>query len=178
MKLRTKTTVILLTLLAVSMVAPMTVMAIKPEPKTMGKGWSPYVWIEVDWDGSSQYGDWHVYADQLYVETYGGEIGDHITGGDGILEMNYEFVFKGNTLQFDETYVEGVIAYPQTQHVVLHDDGTGTYTGYDVARYDFPSEEGVWIRMDVLEYEVVVENSQVISFHYVEHEYKKYIAEE
>ena len=181
-RLRERTTATLLIAIfmisTLAMIAPMTVIATKPEPQTLGKGWPAYVYIEVDWDGSSQYGDWNVYADQLYVDTYGGDIGDFITGGTDNIEMNYDFVFRGNTLQFDETYVSGVIAYPQIQHVVLHDDGTGIYTGYDVARYDFPGELGTWIRMDVMEYEVIVEDGTVVSFHYTEHEYKKYIAEE
>ncbi|GAH97301.1 unnamed protein product [marine sediment metagenome] len=51
----------------------------------------------------------------------------------------------------------------------------GVYTGSDVARYDFPSEIGQYIRMDVLEYTVTTVNGRVTQFHYVEKEYKKSI---
>ena len=145
--------------------------------KSMGNGWPYYVDILVDWDpNTGNSGDWNVYAQQYYVDTHPGyNVGDFITGCSACLDMSsYDFVFKGNTLQFDETYVPGVIAYPQTHHIVLHDsDGDGVYTGSDVARYDFPSEAGQYIRMDVLEYTVTTENGQVTQFHYVEKEYKK-----
>lgn len=145
--------------------------------KGMGKGWPYYVDVVVDWDGDpNNMGDWNVYAQQYFVDTHSGyNVGDFITGCSACLDMsNYNFVFKGNTLQFDETYVSGVIAYPQTQHVVLHDnDGEGVYTGSDVARYDFPDEIGQYIRMDVFEYTVTTTDGVVTDFHYVEKEYKK-----
>jgi len=112
--------------------------------KGMGKGWVYYAYIDVTWDGSSANGNWHVYDPD----------DNHLTGCDDCLEMEYDFVCIGNTLQFDETYVEVVPAYPQTHHVVLHDnDGDNVYTGWITARYDWPI--GV-TRMDVIEYEIEV----------------------
>jgi len=149
--------------------------------KGMGKGWPYYVDVEVDWDGDpNNMGDWNVYAQQYFVDTHTGySVGDLITGCSACLDMSsYNFVCKGNTLQFDETYVEGVNAYPQTHHVVLHDnDGDSVYTGFDTARYDYQgSIEGTHIRMDVLEYEVEVgEGCTVTDFHYIEHEYVHFI---
>lgn len=146
------------------------------------RAWIHYVDIEVTWDGDPDHaGSWDVFA--VNVEGY--DPGDWITGcagggaPDTCLDMsNYVFTFRGSTLQFDETYVSTVTAYPQTHHVVLHDrDRDGTYTGKDTARYDFPTRPGQ-IYMDVLEYEVITEDSEVVWFGYVEHEYYKYIAGE
>jgi hypothetical protein len=85
--------------------------------------------------------------------------------------MSYEFVCKGKTLQFDETYVDTVQAFPQTHHVVLHDrNRDGTYSGWITARYEYPVGTR---RMDVIAYEVQVdEDCSVTDFFYREYEYK------
>jgi len=144
-----------------------------------GKGWLHYVDIVVEWDGNpSHAGSWNVYA----INVDGDDIGEWIagcTGGgvpDSCLNMSsYNFEFKGKTLQFDETYVSGVTAYPQTHHVVLHDDGKGVYTGRNTARYDFPTRPGR-IFMDVMDYEVKTDESgNITEFKYIEHEFYRYI---
>jgi hypothetical protein len=85
--------------------------------------------------------------------------------------MNYVFTCVGNTLQFDETYVPIVPAFPQTHHVVLQDlDGDGTYEGTLTARYEWPIGTR---RMDVIEYVVEVDvNCTVTDFFYTAHEHK------
>lgn len=127
-----------------------------------GQGWVYYAYIEVTWDGSSANGDWWVFAPD---ET-------PLSGCNDCLGMEYDFECLGNTLQFSETYVAVVPAFPQTHHVVLHDnDGDGTYTGSITARYEWPLGTR---RMDVIEYEVIVnENCEVTSFFYTEHEFKQ-----
>jgi hypothetical protein len=149
--------------------------------KEMGKGWPHYVNVIVDWDPTEDnLGDWNVYAQEYYVETHPGyNVGDWITGCSDCLEMEYDFEFVGSILKFEEIYVSGVDAYPQTHAVVLHDpDGDGVYTGSITARYDFPSERGQFIRMDVIEYTVTTIDDTVTYFYYVEKEYKKPIEEE
>jgi hypothetical protein len=130
--------------------------------KDLGKGWIYYAYIEVSWDGISDQGNWYVFAPD----------GTPLTGCDDCLDMEYAFKCVGKTLQFDETYVEVVPAFPQTHHVVLHDtDGGGTYTGAITARYEWPLGTR---RMDIIEYEVTVdENCEVMEFLYKEHEYKQ-----
>jgi len=150
-----------------------------PIDLSRGNGWPHYVDIVVTWDGDPTHaGSWNVYA--INHPSY--SFGTWITGcaGGGIpsscLDMSsYSFEFKGKTLQFDETYVSSVTAYPQTHHVVLRDDGSGVYTGSNTARYDFPTRPDR-IYMDVIDYEVTTDGSgNVTWFEYVEHEYQKYI---
>jgi len=144
-----------------------------PVDKALGKGWSEYVTVKVDWDGTpSDLANWWVYAGPYYVALHGGVVGDKVTGADNTLDMSsYVFKFVGSTLQFDETYVSGVEAFPQTHHVVLHDDVTGVYTGSITARYDFPGSTTGVTRMDVIQYTVTTSGGIVTAFHYNEVEY-------
>lgn len=148
-----------------------------------GEGWPRYVDIVVTWDGSTDDADNDGNTDSSTWTVWGPKWDPQIGEGTPLadcsdcLDMStYEFRFVGKTLQFEEIYVPGVAAYPQTHHIVLHDqDGDGIYTGSIDARYDFPGESGEWIRRDVIEYEVSTENGNVTNFYYVEHEYKKQI---
>lgn len=98
-------------------------------------------------------------------------------GCNDCLKMNYDWSFKGKTLQIDETYVSGVDAYPQTHHVALQDqDGDEVYKGSITARHDFPTCPD-HIYMDVIDYEVTTDGWTVTGFKYVEHKYYKYIGE-
>lgn len=106
-----------------------------------------------------------------WVELHGCIVGDPIGGGDEALEMLREFNFVGNTLQFSETYVPTVEAFPQTHHVVLHNDGTGVYTGSITARYDFPGSAAGVTRMDVIQFTVTASDGIVTDFHHNEVEY-------
>ncbi len=151
-----------------------------PTDLSRGNGWPHYVDVVVSWKGDETVaGSWDVYA--INKPDY--DFGDHVTGcdaggpPDSCLSMSYDFVFKGKTLQFDETYVSGVEAYPQTHHVVLHEKEPGVYTGSIEARYDFPSEIGQYIRMDVIDYTVKANDNVVTDFYYVEHEFKKPVTE-
>lgn len=145
-----------------------------PPGKGLGKGWEQYVTVKVDWNGNpGQMADWNVYAGPHYVELHGGTKGDFVTGCSACLDMSsYVFVFTGNnhTLQFNETYVSGVEAHPQTHHVVLHFNGTA-YVGSITARYDFPGSAAGVVRMDIVQYTIVVSGGSVTSFHYDEVEY-------
>lgn len=89
--------------------------------------------------------------------------------------MNYEFTFRGNTVHFDETYVPGVNATPQTRHVVLHDrDGDGTYTGSLSAQHYTWEGTGTVLYMDRIDYDITFdENGDVTNFHYLQYEHKK-----
>jgi hypothetical protein len=132
-------------------------------PKGMGKGWVEYAYVEVMWDGNpSNLADWWVFNPD----------GTPRGGCAACLEMDYEFVCVGKTLQFDETYVDVVPAFPQTHHVLLHDlDGDGIYTGWITARYEWPLGTR---RMDVIAYEVAVDGGcNVTNFFYREYEYKQ-----
>ena len=93
-------------------------------------------------------------------------------GCNDCLEMIYDFSFKGNTLQFEEVYVDAAIAHPQTHNVVLKDnDGDGTYEGAITARYDAPWSATCPVRMDVIDYTVATNDGVVGDFNYIEHEY-------
>jgi len=150
-------------LMAVALVLSFTSLA-SASLRGAGKGWPDYVDIHVTWDPSmGNYGDWNV---------YNAETGSFITGCSNCLNMDYDFKFIGKTLQFEEVYVPGVEAYPQTHHVVLHDqDGDNIYTGSITARYDY---QPGYIYMDVVEYKVTTNgNGNVTYFEYWEHEHKK-----
>jgi hypothetical protein len=155
---------VLITLFVISMLAVSVgfVMASWEPNRGMGKGWVPYAYIEVTWDGSSANGDWHVYDPN----------GNPLTGCDDCLEMEYEFTCVGNTLLFTETYVEIVPAFPQTHQVVLLDnDRDRTYIGSITARYEWPLGTR---RMDIIDYEITVnENCEATNFFYTEYEYKQ-----
>ena len=154
-----------------------------PFNKRLGQGWSQYATIKVDWDGNLAHaGSWNVYAGPYYVTLHPSYTVDQfVTGCAGggtpssCLDMSsYNFVFIGNTLQFDEVYVLGVDAFPQTHHVVLQNDGTGVYTGSITARYDYPGSSGgptTVTRMDVIKYTVTTSGGTVTGFHYDEVEY-------
>lgn len=136
---------------------------------TSPNGWTPYADVYVTWDGlSSSQGSWQV--DTNFDGT--GEFGCLATDFGGCLDMNYDFSFKGNTLQFEEVYVDAAIAHPQTHNVVLKDnDGDGTYEGAITARYDAPWSATCPVRMDVIDYTVVTNDGTVEDFSYIEHEY-------
>jgi hypothetical protein len=148
-------------MISVLLVSVGMVMATWEPTKGMGKGWVPYAYIEVGWDDITSMGDWNVYDPK----------GLFLTGCEECLEMEYEFKCVGKTLQFDETYVEVVPAFPQTHHVVLQEtDVEGTYVGSITARYEWPLGTR---RMDVIDYEVSVdENCEATNFFYTEYEYK------
>jgi len=130
------------------------------------EGWTPYHDVYVTWDGVSVLGDWWVDLD------LDGDL-DENYGCDDCVGVDYDFEFKGKTLQFEEVYVSGVEAYPQTHHVVLNDsDGDGVYEGSITARYDYEASFACPVRMDVIEY--VVDTNSVGTddyFNYVENEY-------
>lgn len=137
-----------------------------------------YVIIEVEWDGVSPQGDWTVWGPKWSPEVGGS--GVILTSCTDCLDMNYTFIFKGRTVQFDETYVAAVDATPQTHHVVLHDhDGDGTYTGSLSAAHYFPwapEADGSWATLyfDRIDYTVTFdENGNVVWFHYLQYEHKK-----
>jgi hypothetical protein len=163
----------MITLFAIALLSMAGTAFAGPVDKGMGKGWSEYVTVKVDWNGDPLVmGDWNVYAGPYYVTLHGGSVGDFITGASEVLDMsNYNFVFKGDTLQFDEVYVSGVEAFPQTHHVALHNDGTGVYTGSITARYNFPGSSAGVTRMDVMQYTVTTSGGLVTAFHYDEVEY-------
>jgi len=150
-----------------------------PPDKDLGQGWKEYVTVKVDWDGDpSHTADWNVYAGPYWVALHpdsGKNVGDWVAGCSSCLTMEYTFKFVGNTLQFSETYVSGVEAYPQTHHVVLHvfsvADNVVTYKGSVTARYDFPGSAAGVTRMDVIQYIVKANDGVVFYFHYDEVEY-------
>ncbi|HUW22385.1 MAG TPA: hypothetical protein VMW41_07015 [Candidatus Bathyarchaeia archaeon] len=134
-----------------------------------GKGVPLYVVIEVNWDGTGD-GDWTVWGPKWDPQV---GVGAPLTGCTDCLEMNYDFEFKGKTVQFDEVYVPTVDATPQSHHVVLHDvDGDGTYTGsLSAARYEY--QEG-YLYLDRIDYEASFdEDGNVTNFRYLEYEHKK-----
>ncbi len=148
--------------------------AFAPAVVGIGEGWSEYVTVVVSWDGNpANQGNWKVLAGPYYVvlhPTY--SVGQFVTGCTACLDMSsYSFTFTGSTLQFSETYVSGVEAFPQTHHVVLHTSDGVTYTGSITARYDFPGSPAGQTRMDVIQYTVVTSSGQVTSFTYNEVEY-------
>jgi hypothetical protein len=161
-------------LIVVFLLAAVTPAMAGPPDKGLGQGWKEYVTVKVDWDGNpSDEADWNVYAGPYYVTLHPSyTVGDFVTGCSACLDMSsYTFSFVGKTLQFSETYVSGVEAYPQTHHVVLHNDGTGVYTGSITARYDFPGSAAGVTRMDVIQYTVTTSGRLVTAFHYDEVEY-------
>jgi hypothetical protein len=146
-------------------------------PKIKGvnnpKGFPLYVIIEVNWDGTGM-GDWKVWGPKYEPVVGTGTVLSECTD---CLEMNYDFVFKGKTVQFDETYVSTVDGRPQSHKVVLNDvDGDGTYTGsLPAARYNL--QEG-YIYLDRIDYEVSFDaQGHVDHMKYFEYEHKKQIEE-
>jgi hypothetical protein len=132
-----------------------------------------YVIIEVDWDGVSPNGDWTVWGPLWNPEVDG----TLLTSCTDCLEMNYEFTFRGPTVQFDEIYVPTVDATPQVQHVVLTDlDGDGTYTGSLAAAHYFPWRAGetTITYFDRIDYDIAFDSEgNVTHFHYLQYEHKK-----
>ena len=135
-----------------------------------GGGIPLYVIIEVNWDGTGM-GDWTVWGPKWNPQV---GVGSPLTSCTDCLEMNYSFVFKGKTVQFDEVYVSGVDATPQVRHVVLQDiDGDGTYTGsLSAERYEFPGVNALY--MDRIDYEISFDSGRNLTgFQYLEYEHKK-----
>lgn len=132
------------------------------------EGFPLYVIIEVNWDGVGM-GDWKVWGPK-YSPVVG--TGDVLSECTECLEMNYDFEFKGKTVQFNEVYVSTVDGRPQSHKVVLTDvDGDGLYTGsLPAARYNL--QEG-YIYLDRIDYEAEFVNGEVSSFRYLEYEHKK-----
>jgi len=132
-----------------------------------GQGWTPWADVYVTWDGVSELGDWWVDLD------LDGEVSDDNYGCDDCVGVDYDFSFKGKTMQFDEVYVDSVEAHPQTHHVVLTDiDGDGVYDGSITARYDYAASLGCPVRMDVIEYTIDTNlEGQEGYFKYIENEY-------
>ncbi len=126
--------------------------------------------IEVNWDGSGQGG--YTLWGPVWAPVAGtGTVLDSCTN---CLDISYNFVFKGNTVQFDETYPSYVDATPQVRHVVLHDsDRDGTYTGsLPAQRYEFPYDRALY--MDRIDYEVTfASNGSLINFRFFEYEHRK-----
>lgn len=133
-----------------------------------GNGWTPWADVYVTWNGdTSVQGDWWV------DKNMDGDVVDDNYGCDNCVGVDYDFVFKGKTLQFDEVYVDAVEAHPQSHHVVLNDsDGDGVYEGSITARYDYEASLACPTRMDVIEYTVDTNlEGQDGFFKYVENEY-------
>ena len=136
-----------------------------------------YVIIEVDWDGVSPNGDWTVWGPKWNPEE--GET--LLPSCTDCLEMSfYDFSFHGNTVHFDEVYVDTVTATPQSHHVVLSDkDGDGTYTGSLPAAHYFPwgpESDGSWpiLYFDRIDYEISFNGEgEITDFHYLQYEHKK-----
>ena len=134
------------------------------------KGFPLYVIIEVSWDGVSPKGDWTVWGPKWDPEV---DTGTVLSSCTNCLEMDYEFTFRGKTVHFDEVYVPGVNATPQTRHVILTDkDGDLIYTGsLSAQHYTFPTGR---MCMDRIDYEITFnENGDVLDFHYFEYEHCK-----
>lgn len=136
-----------------------------------------YVIIEVNWNGLSDKADWAVWGEKWNPEV---GVGSPLTSCTNCLDANYEFTFKGNTVQFDEVFVDTVEATPQVRHVVLHDnDGDGTYTGSLSAWHYLPwraEPDGTWPKLyfDRLDYELTFnEDGDLTNFHYLQYEHKK-----
>ena len=132
-----------------------------------------YVIIEVTWDGVSAKGDWLVHG-PAWNPT---ENGVDLSSCTECLDMNYDFTFRGPTVQFDEIFVDTVVATPQEIHVVLwDDDGDGTYTGSLAASHYFPwgAESDAVLYFDRIDYEITFdEDGNVTDFHYFQYEHKK-----
>lgn len=135
------------------------------------KGVPLYVIIEVNWDGTEEFGDWKVWG-PAYEPVVG--TGTTLSECSDCLEMNYDFEFKGKTVQFTETYVSAVDGRPQSHKVVLTDqDGDGTYTGsLPAARYNL--QEG-YIYLDRIDYEATFDGNVLTHMRYLEYEHKKLI---
>lgn len=131
-----------------------------------GNGWEPWADVYVTWNGVSALGDWWVDKDRDGVIDEG-------NGCDDCVGVDYDFVFKGKTLQFEEVYVDAVEAHPQTHHVVLTDiDGDEIYEGSITARYDYAASLSCPVRMDVIEYTINRDlEGEDGYFKYIEHEY-------
>lgn len=130
-----------------------------------------YVVIEVNWDGTGG-GDWTVWGPKWNPQV---GVGSPLTSCTDCLEMNYNFVFKGKTVQFDEVYVPGVEATPQVRHIVLQDiDGDGTYTGsLPAERYEY---QAGYLYLDRIDYEISFDSGKNLTdFRYLEYEHKKLI---
>jgi hypothetical protein len=137
-----------------------------------------YVIIEVNWDGSDDWGDWTVWGPIWDPEVGTGTV---LTACTDCLDMtNYAFTFCGGTVHFDEVMVDTVDATPQAHHVVLMDkDGDGTYTGSLAASHYFPwraEPDGSWAinYFDRIDYEVTFDsNGDMTDFRYLQYEHKK-----
>lgn len=141
------------------------------------KGIPLYVIIEVNWDGTGNLADWTVWGPKWnpIIET-----GTPLTSCEKCLDANYNFKFKGNTVAFDEMFVDTVTATPQTRHVILHDKNRdGIYTGSEPAEHYFPwttEPDGSWpiLYFDHIDYELTFDsNHNLIDFHYLQYEHKK-----
>lgn len=134
-----------------------------------GQGVPLYVVIEVNWEGTGM-GDWTVWGPKWNPQV---GVGSPLTSCTDCLEMNYNFVFKGKTVQFDEVYVSSVEATPQIRHVVLQDvDGDGTYTGsLPAERYEYQIG---YLYLDRIDYEISFDSNKILTnFRYFEYEHKK-----
>lgn len=137
-----------------------------------------YVIIEVNWDGTDDYGDWTVWGPKWDPEV---GVNAPLTSCTNCLDMtSYTFAFHGKTVQFDEVTVETVDATPQAHHVVLTDlDGDGTYTGSLAASHYFPwaaEPDGSWAinYFDRIDYEITFDvDGNLIDFSYLQYEHKK-----
>lgn len=88
----------------------------------------------------------------------------------------FTYQVVGRTLQFDEVYVPGVDATPQTRHAVLKDvDGDGAYSGsLAAARYTWAgSDPSSTLYHDRIDYEITVTNGAITAYRYLEYEHKK-----
>jgi hypothetical protein len=136
-----------------------------------------YVIIEVTWDGDQTHdGSWTVHGPPWGPPSVDGPILTSCPIGPvgTCLEMNYEFTFRGKTVQFDEVYVPTVDAMPQKHHVVLKDlDGDGVYTGsLSAARYEL--DPAAILYLDRIDYDIEFdEDGNVANFHYLQYEHKK-----
>lgn len=170
----TKLALVVLSILVI--IGTSTVVAKEFHGVSDSKGIPLYVIIEVDWDGVAEKADWTVWGPRWEPEI-GGEL---LTSCTNCLDANYEFEFRGNTVQFDEVFVDTVEATPQVRHIVLHDqDGDGTYTGSESAEHYFPwapEPDGSRAKLyfDRLDYEVMFdEEGNLLNFHYTQYEHKK-----
>jgi hypothetical protein len=126
--------------------------------------------IEVNWNGVEQ-GSYTLWG-PVWASVAG--TGTVLDGCTNCLDISYNFVFKGNTVQFDETYPSYVSATPQVRRVVLHDaDGDGKYTGsLSAERYEFSHDRALY--MDRVDYEITFSsNRTLVNFRMLEYEHRK-----
>ena len=161
----------------------------KFEPKGQRKGWIHWVWVEIEWIPSE--GDWasaDVYAydrDENQPPGLGfppgTERGTHIFGPFPWRDYSgFEYELIGKTMQFDVVNLNpSGIYYPEIQHVVLTDtDGDGVYTGSETTLFNIVGPPGPFPDhkfFEVDQYEVEIENGEIVRFYYEFHQYYKYI---